>query len=175
MIHNDCESLVYLHLTVGSPNSSISQVGFVLESTVSGGFVPYSYLWSTFASTTDITISSVGLYWLIVTDSLSCPIDTAYYEVTVLHTSVAELGIDNFSIYPNPSRDVFNIEFTSYKRQSLVVRVVNILGEQILEDRLDNFAGDYIQSINLENYSKGSYFLEIETDDGVINKKLILQ
>ncbi|MBC8397730.1 MAG: T9SS type A sorting domain-containing protein [Flavobacteriales bacterium] len=31
------------------------------------------------------------------------------------------------------------------------------------------------KQINLENNAKGIYFLEIETDEGIINKKLILQ
>jgi hypothetical protein len=37
---------------------------------------------------------------------------------------------------------------------------------------------EYLQNykqINLEDNAKGIYFLEIETNDGVINKKLILQ
>ncbi|HIE74103.1 MAG TPA: T9SS type A sorting domain-containing protein, partial [Flavobacteriales bacterium] len=37
------------------------------------------------------------------------------------------------------------------------------------------FIGEYVKSINLEQYNKAIYFLEIETDDGVITKKLILQ
>jgi hypothetical protein len=173
---NGCLSITNTNLTVGlALNSSITQAGSVLESTVSGGFMPYDYLWSTLTTTEDITISSNGLYWLVVTDSLSCPIDTSYYDATNFPTSVSELGIGALSIYPNPSSDIFNIEFTSYSRQSLVVRVVNILGEYILEDKLDDFEGKYVQSINLDNYSKGSYFLEIITDQGVINKKLILQ
>jgi hypothetical protein len=33
----------------------------------------------------------------------------------------------------------------------------------------------YLKQINLTNNAKGIYFLEIEMDDGIINKKLILQ
>ena len=40
---------------------------------------------------------------------------------------------------------------------------------------LEQFIGEYTQQINLEDNAKGIYFLEIETNDGVINKKLILQ
>ena len=35
------------------------------------------------------------------------------------------------------------------------------------------FIGEYTKQISLTNYDKGIYFLEIETNDGVINKKLI--
>ena len=174
---NGCFSLIYTNLTVSNPLSvTIAQVvGSVLESTVNGGIMPYDYLWNNFATTPNITISSNGSYWLVVTDSLSCPNDTAFYEVTNFQTSISEFGVDALSIYPNPSSDLFNIEFTSYVKQSLVVRLVNVIGGYILEDKLADFEGDYKRIINLAPYSKGMYFLEIETYDGIINKKLILQ
>ena len=42
-------------------------------------------------------------------------------------------------------------------------------------EELQQFVGEYVKSIDLNNCSKGIYFLEIETNEGVINKKLILQ
>ncbi len=173
---NGCWSIINTNLTVGSfLNSSITQVGSVLGSTVSGGFMPYDYLWITGANTPNINISSPGLYWLVITDSVLCSADTAYYEVINPQTDISESAINTLSIYPNPSRDVFNIKFTSNSRQNLVVRFVNLIGEYLLEDRLDNFIGEYTKQINLSNNAKGIYFLEIEKTDGIINKKLILQ
>jgi hypothetical protein len=172
---NGCLSIIYTNLTVGSYlNSSITQVGSVLESTVNGGFMPYSYLWNTLATTEDINITSNGLYWLVVTDSLSCPVDTAYYNGE-LHTSISEIGISDLKVYPNPSRDIFNIVFSSNTIQNLDVRVINVVGEVIVSEELDQFLGEYSKQINLEKNAKGIYFLEIETNDGIINKKLILQ
>ena len=172
---NGCLSIIYTNLTVGSSLiSSITQVGSVLESTVNGGFMPYSYLWNTLATTEDINITSSGLYWLVVTDSLSCPVDTAYYN-GVLHTSISEIGISDLKVYPNPSRDIFNIVFSSNTIQNLDVRVINVIGEVIFSEDLDKFIGEYTKQINLHENAKGIYLLEIETNDGVVNKKLILQ
>ena len=84
-------------------------------------------------------------------------------------------AINNLDIYPNPSRDVFNISFTSESIQDLKVRVLNVIGEELVSDDLQQFVGEYTKKINLEGHAKGIYFLEIETNDGVINKKLILQ
>ena len=42
-------------------------------------------------------------------------------------------------------------------------------------DNVKNHIGEYRNSISLEEYSKAIYFLEIQTDDGIVNKKLILQ
>jgi len=84
-------------------------------------------------------------------------------------------AIANLAIYPNPSRDVFNISFTSETIQDLKVRVLNVVGEVIISEDLDQFVGEYTKQINLHENAKGIYFLEIETNDGVVNKKLILQ
>ena len=74
-----------------------------------------------------------------------------------------------------PSRDVFNISFTSETVQNLKVRILNVVGEVIISEDLDQFVGEYTKQINLHENAKGIYFLEIETNDGVVNKKLILQ
>jgi hypothetical protein len=53
--------------------------------------------------------------------------------------------------------------------------VLNVIGEEIIQDNLEQFFGEYTKQINLTKNAKGIYFLEIETNKGVINKKLILQ
>ena len=83
--------------------------------------------------------------------------------------------INNLAIYPNPSRDIFNVSFTSEEVQDLKIRIVNVIGEELLIEDLQQFVGEYVKAINLNRYTKGIYFLEIETNDGVINKKLMLQ
>tara|TARA_B100000780_G_scaffold162888_1_gene113856 strand:- start:159 stop:806 length:648 start_codon:yes stop_codon:yes gene_type:complete len=84
-------------------------------------------------------------------------------------------AINNLTIYPNPSRDIFNVSFTSDNIQDLKVRFMNVIGEELINDNLEQFIGEYTKQIDLTKNAKGIYFLEIETNDGVINKKLILQ
>jgi hypothetical protein len=84
-------------------------------------------------------------------------------------------AITNLDIYPNPSRDIFNVSFTSEDIQDLKVRILNVVGEELINEDLQQFIGEYTKQIDLTNNAKGIYFLEIETNDGVVNKKLILQ
>ena len=84
-------------------------------------------------------------------------------------------AIANLSIYPNPSRDIFNITFTSKEIQNLKVKILNVIGEELINENLEQFIGEYTKQINLSDNAMGIYFLEIETNDGVINKKLILR
>ena len=84
-------------------------------------------------------------------------------------------SINNLFIYPNPSRDIFNVSFISENVQNLEVRVLNIVGAVIYTENLEQFVGEYTKAIDLATYTKGVYFLEITTNNGVVNKKLILQ
>ncbi|MAO71108.1 MAG: hypothetical protein CMD02_01190, partial [Flavobacteriales bacterium] len=84
-------------------------------------------------------------------------------------------AINNLDVYPNPSRDIFNVMFESDKKQNIEVRVVNLLGEIIFKENLEKFKGKYSNSFNLIDYSRGFYLLELDTDLGIVNKKLILQ
>ena len=84
-------------------------------------------------------------------------------------------AINNLSVYPNPSRDIFNVSFTSVNKQDLEVRIMNVIGEELVNVTLSEFIGEYTKQIDLSNNAKGIYFLEITTNTGVVNKKLILQ
>ena len=92
--------------------------------------------------------------------------------------SIRQLGgeaLENFHIYPNPTRDDVNISFSSLIRQNLEIKIVNIIGKVIYVENKEEFIGDYTKKIHLNNYDKGTYFLEIKTRSGIVNKKLILQ
>ena len=84
-------------------------------------------------------------------------------------------SINNLNIFPNPSRDVFNISFNSDEQQDLRIRILSVVGAEVYRETKEQFIGTYTKQISLEDYGNGIYFLEIETNDGVINKKLIHQ
>ena len=84
-------------------------------------------------------------------------------------------SINNFDIYPNPTRNNFNISFISSKIQNVRIKITNIIGEEVYLEEKESFIGEYIKQINLEKYDKGVYIVEIESGSDLINKKLILQ
>ncbi|MFL2574426.1 MAG: T9SS type A sorting domain-containing protein [Flavobacteriales bacterium] len=83
--------------------------------------------------------------------------------------------INNLDVYPNPSRDIFNVTFVAEDIQDLEVKVINVVGEVVYTEALEQFVGEYTKQIDLTDNSKGVYFLEITTNSGVVNKKLIIQ
>ena len=78
----------------------------------------------------------------------------------------------NVHIFPNPSSNIFNLEFNSGSETE--ISVTNVLGEQVyFESTQSN--GEFNTQIDLSDYSKGIYNLTIKTSDGISNHKLILQ
>ncbi|MBT7895486.1 MAG: T9SS type A sorting domain-containing protein, partial [Flavobacteriales bacterium] len=71
--------------------------------------------------------------------------------------------------------DIFNISFVSEEIQTLSIRVLNIVGEVVYIESLEQFVGEYTKKVSIGNKSRGVYFLEISDNNGIINKKIILQ
>jgi|TARA_B110000238_G_scaffold188598_1_gene219788 hypothetical protein len=90
-------------------------------------------------------------------------------------TSVIDMINSTFKVYPNPTLDNVTIEFISLINKDFGISIVNVLGNRIFEERLYDFNGEFNKKIRLSEYKKGIYFILIESDNGVINKKLILQ
>ena len=82
--------------------------------------------------------------------------------------------INNLDIYPNPTRDIFNVSFVSEEIQTLSIRVLNIVGEVIFEESLKEFVGEYTKQISLSDYSRGFYFLEMVGNQGSTIDKIVL-
>jgi hypothetical protein len=84
-------------------------------------------------------------------------------------------NIDKLNVYPNPSRDIFNVSFEVKQVEDLKLEVVNLLGKIIIEEKINGFDGRYFNAFDLSSYSNGIYFLKIHTNNGIISNKLTLQ
>jgi hypothetical protein len=78
-------------------------------------------------------------------------------------------------IYPNPSNDIFNIIFNSNIKQNINLRIYNVLGDVIFSEILTGFNGNYNRTIDMKAYPNAIYILQLNTKEGVLNKKLVLE
>ena len=70
---------------------------------------------------------------------------------------------------------MFNLDFISLINQDLKLKIISSIGEIIFEEKINNLQGLYRTSFVLTNYNKSIYLLEIQTESGMLLKKLILQ
>ena len=117
-------------------------------------------------------ITTICVYEKYDCSGLECLGDTICLEVELKRPAgVVENNLE-VNIYPNPSSNIFNLEFNSDSETG--ISVTNILGEQIYFESTKSI-GEFNTQIDLSNYSKGIYNLTIKTSDGISNHKLILQ
>ena len=164
--------------------ASITYSSGNLVSIGSGGTLPYTYeiynpngLFATTSNNMGVSFTInpliTGIYTLIVTDMNGC-IDSS--EVNVEPSSLYDYSfIENLSVYPNPSKDLFNLTFESSIKQDITLSIYNILGENIFRKNISSFLGEYNTSFNLLGFGKSMYMLEIKTNQTITNKKIILE
>jgi len=102
----------------------------------------------------------------------SYPNGTAYYyidDVSLVDcTGVGEeeMGMSNVEISPNPAANQFTIENSQLRINS--IHIYNVLGELVLE-RIANSE----KVIDVSTWKAGVYFVEVETEKGVVRRKVI--
>ncbi|MEE2953665.1 MAG: fibronectin type III domain-containing protein, partial [Bacteroidota bacterium] len=81
----------------------------------------------------------------------------------------------HLNIYPNPNRGIFNISFLSEEIDNFTISVVDAFGKIVNVESKSNFIGEYTKQIDLSNYTKGIYMIQIRTTDSFISKRVIIQ
>jgi hypothetical protein len=91
-------------------------------------------------------------YWLVVTDTT--------YDITV---------------YPNPTDGVLQVRFNSTSSQAIDIRVMNMVGQQLIGDSMNNFSGAFQKSYDLSSLPSGVYLFQIATEKGSRTERVIVQ
>jgi len=81
---------------------------------------------------------------------------------------------NGLSVYPNPNHGLFTSTFTSSTRKNYNVKVLNVLGQAVYEETLNNFIGTYSREMNLSTFGKGIYLVVISDGDKKEVQKLIV-
>ena len=103
----------------------------------------------------------------------------AYYNAIAAQFTTTALANNQvfektFSIYPNPTKGSFNIDFKELT-DSYEVEVYDVTGQVIYTNRFD-VNSSLIQTVNLQNTTTGIYFINVKSDNGlVVTKKLIIE
>jgi hypothetical protein len=90
---------------------------------------------------------------------------SAIIDLKVAPSSINEHSADlNVNLYPNPAKDFVNIE-TNFEIRNL--KVVNYVGQVVFDRNIDQIS----YQINTANFGPGMYFVQIQTNDGVVITK----
>ncbi len=81
----------------------------------------------------------------------------------------------DFSVYPNPAESVLHLNFNLKQTQSFNIHLVSATGRLVYKEEVGSYYGDFKKSIDLSNLTRGIYFLQLVSDRGILNRKIVLQ
>ncbi len=120
------------------------------------------------------TFPAPGDYTVTLTVTNSCGEDEMVIVVPVKTVGLPELDIEKFTIYPNPTDGNLMVRFNSTTTQAIDIRVMNLVGQQLFGDSMNNFSGSYQKSYDLGSLPAGVYLFQIVTEKGSRTERVIL-
>ncbi|TAL58674.1 MAG: T9SS type A sorting domain-containing protein [Bacteroidetes bacterium] len=142
---------------------------------VSGGTLPYSYSWSNGQTNATATGLTSGTYTLVITDANGCTHNPGAATVSCPN-GVTQLSMQNeFIIFPNPASGIFTLDAGQQSSDEKQIIIYNVYGEKIYNNshfQINSFSNF---QIDLSVQPSGIYFINIKTEHGIVNKKIIIQ
>jgi len=104
-----------------------------------------------------------------------CSTDTMMFSFDVNQISVDEDFMNGtLSIYPNPTRGLFNVEFATAASKDVEISIVNMVG-QVIATEVVKVNGAYSNQFDLSDESAGVYFIKFTTDEGVLTERITVE
>ena len=127
---------------------------------------------------TDPTVNYRG--WKIEDLSLHYINDLFLITDTEINSSTIKLPFQISSLYPNPSNGRFNLELEGFDGGMLNIKIFNVLGQEIQSIKLNQVSkGKQFFDLNLNNLNgiptgSGMIFVRVETKKEQVVKKCII-
>lgn len=116
-----------------------------------------TYEWNTGAKTKAIEVTENGTYTLKITDSHGC---SAEKSVTIKTTGINNSSVANIAVYPNPVKDILNIDFGGRMTNSCQILIANATGRIIFASKQTSD----IMPIAVDDWTQGIYFIKITSN-----------
>jgi hypothetical protein len=111
----------------------------------------------------------------VVYGSATSYADVARYDIKLLSVGLedAEGVILQTLAYPNPAKDIVNLEISMLQSTTANIAVVDMLGREVIKLGDVNLAnGKNVLEINTSALTNGAYFVKIISNDGITSKKI---
>jgi hypothetical protein len=116
------------------------------------------------SSTCRFMVKAVGNVFLAV--------NSKSFAITALANETFELN--NFSLYPNPNKGNFSVQFDSQSTNDIEITVHDIRGRSIFERSYPN-TGMFSQNLQLDAVQSGVYLVTVKDGDKKVVKKIVVE
>ena len=150
--------------------------------TLDAGNEGSSYSWSTGDDGQTITVNKDNFDYgshTISVDVVTADGCTSSDTVTVNLKDCTSIGENSanvkMDVFPNPNKGSFILELNSVSADRVTIKIVNVAGAVVFEQRDIVVNGNYRQQINLTDFSKGVYSISVFGSDYQLNKKIVIR
>ncbi|MEQ8909143.1 MAG: T9SS type A sorting domain-containing protein [Vicingaceae bacterium] len=83
-------------------------------------------------------------------------------------------NVEGFSLYPNPSNGQFTMTLNTKTSADYTISIRDVQGKLMFEEQL-NVNGGFVKDYDFESLAKGVYFMNLQSDDESIVRKIVIQ
>ncbi len=165
---NGCNSIGTITIAPGNQLiSEITQMVDTLTAVVSGGTAPYTYNWSTGATTPRIFPKSNGIYSVTIIDANGCSTTRVYSFIYTANEILADFP---GKIYPNPAYTEIHVDF-SMPDDVYSISLYDFNGSLVLNNIASAFNGS--ATIDVSRLVPGLYVMKMSGSDKQYFTKVI--
>lgn len=86
------------------------------------------------------------------------------------------LKVEKLVSYPNPATDVLKIKFNLIKENNVSIRLIDILGKELVNRHLGNLSsGEYREIFNTSSFDTGVYFIEFTLGNEKVVERFVVK
>lgn len=133
-----------------------------------------TYLWSTGETTQTITVNQNGSYSVVVTDANGCSNSDTISFITTFSVENLDGTKGSIDIFPNPTKDIVNLQFMDVKANEVKVDVLSMSGAVISTNMAYLTAGNGLVVLNLGNVAEGVYIVRMSYNNTSTSHRIVV-
>src|SRR5690606_21271156 len=133
-----------------------------------------TYTWSTGETTQTITVSQTGSYSVVVTDANGCSGTDTISFITTFSVENLDGSKGSIDVFPNPTREIVNLQFNDVKANEVRIVVVNMSGAVISSSKASLVEGNGLVVLNLGNVAEGVYIVRMSYNNSVSTHRSVV-
>ena len=171
IVGSDLSSLSVLRFILENSSPTITATDTILHSNINSASFPTQWYLdgNLIAGANDsiYTCTQNGTYTVEVTDNWNCVKSDSYVFTS---TGITQNELSGVSVYPIPANNTLTISAPEIKG-NFKIALQSLVGSIVFEEEFSNKAAQ----IDVSKFAKGTYQLQITSNEGRVVKKVILQ
>jgi uncharacterized delta-60 repeat protein len=171
IVGSDLSSLSVLRFVLENSSPTITATDTILHSNINSASFPTQWYLdgNLIAGATDsiYTCTQNGTYTVEVTDNWNCVKSDSYVFTS---TGISKNELITVSIYPIPTNSMLNVSAPEIKGDFKIV-LQSLIGSTVFEETFSNRTAQ----IDVSKFAKGTYQMQITSNEGRTVKKVIIQ